>query len=256
MRNLSVTMIFLLGAGAVLANDDAEEQARETITKAIKATGLEGRPIPKAFRIKSKYTLDVLDEKLEFVEAKINKSLTVQFPFQFKEVNEITLFGKTSLDTVIYDGKNGWLKFEDKIQDPDERGLNYLRELANVTEATHFLTPLLDKQKYKLKATKMALVDGRRTSEIRVSREGFEDMKLYFDYKTNLLIKSQRKTLDPRFGLDCKEARYFRSYQKMNGRLVPGTVVIHRNGELAYELQTLEYTELENVDAKEFAAPK
>jgi hypothetical protein len=42
----------------------------------------------------------------------------------------------------------------------------------------------------------------------------------------------------------------------MNGRLVPGSVAIHRNGEIAYELQTLEYTELNDVDAKEFAAPK
>ena len=81
-------------------------------------------------------------------------------------------------------------------------------------------------------------------------------MKLYFDLKTHLLVKSHRKSLDPRFGLDCKETRFYRSYQKMNGRLVPGSVAIHRNGEIAYELQTLEYTELNVVDAKEFAAPK
>jgi hypothetical protein len=33
-------------------------------------------------------------------------------------------------------------------------------------------------------------VDGRRTLAIRASKEGFEDLKLYFDLKTHLLVKS------------------------------------------------------------------
>ena len=58
MRSLSVVLVFLIGAGVLTAQDDAQEQARETVTKAIKATGVEGKAFPKAIRVKSKFSID------------------------------------------------------------------------------------------------------------------------------------------------------------------------------------------------------
>src|SRR5262245_7633672 len=105
MRHLSVLFVFLAGAGVVAANDDAEQEARVLVNKAIKATGLEGRPMPKGYRWKTRFTIDVLDKNLEIQEAKIEQTLTVAFPYQMKEVNVATARGETKTLTLIYDGK-------------------------------------------------------------------------------------------------------------------------------------------------------
>ncbi len=256
MRHLSIALTFLIAASAAMAQgDDPEEYARKTIGKALKATGVEGKAIPKALRVKNKFTVEVFDGKAEPQEVKVAQTFTIRFPLQFKEVNELTAMGETMTSTTIFDGKNGWTKFNGRVDDADAEALKGFKDTANVVEATFFLTPLLDKQKYKLKAIGMALVEGRRTAEILVSIEGFRDMKLYFDYRTNLLVKMESKVRDSKTGMECDESRMYRSYEKINGRMVPMTVSILRNGELAVEIQTVDYTELNDVDPKEFARP-
>lgn len=256
MRHLSVVFVFLAGAGVVVANDDAEEQARTEITKAIKATGLEGRPIPKAFRWKTKFSIDILDKNLEWQEVKVAKTLTIAFPFQFKEVDDYTVRGETKAMTLIFDGKKGWGEFDGKVNALEEAGFRDAHEMSNYVEATHYLTPLLDKKKYQLKSIGMTFVEGRRANEIHVSREGYRDMKLFFDYKTHLLVKTERISNDQRTGAEVTEYRVFRSHQKVNGRMIPAIVAVFIHEELVQEQHLVDYTELNIVDANEFAAPK
>lgn len=256
MRSLSVVLVFLVGAGVLVAQDDAQDLARDDVSKAIKATGLEGKAIPKGIRVKTRYSIDAFDKDAELHEVKIFQTSMIRFPFQVREVKEATVLGELAIFTTIYDGKNGWLKNNRKVDEIEPAGLQEFKEMSNVVEGAHFLTPLLDKQKYKLTAIRGALVDGRRATGIRVSRQGYRDMKLYFDYKTSLLVKLERKGLDPRVGMECKETHLYRAYQKMNGRMVPGSVALLRNGELAYEMQILDYTELNDIDPGEFARPK
>jgi hypothetical protein len=249
-------LVFLAGSGVLLAQDDPQDWARETVQKAIKATGVEGKGIPKGIRLRAKYSIDAFDKDAEFHEVRVFQTTTMRFPFQLKDEKEATVLGESATFTTIYDGKNGWLKNKGKVDEMEPAQLEEFKEMANVVEATYFLTPLLDKQKYKLKETGMALVDGRRAFEIRVSRQGFKNMKLYFDFKTNLLVKMERKGRDPQTGVECTETHLYRSYQKMNGRMVPGAIAMLRNGELAYEMQILDFAELNEIDASEFARPK
>jgi hypothetical protein len=134
-------------------------------------------------------------------------------------------------------------------------GLKDFKEMSNVVEATHLITPLLDK-KYKLALIDEAKVDGKPATGIRVSREGFRDLKLHFDKQTHLLVKMERQGLDPLVGMQCQETRLYKSCQKMNGRMVPGSVALLRDGKLVLEMQILDYTVLNEIDPREFARPK
>src|ERR1043166_2965194 len=194
MRSLLVVAVFSIGTGVLMAKGDAQDNARDAVTKAIKATGLEGKAIPKGIRWKTKFTIDTLDKELEFLEVKVFQTTKIRFPFQITETREATVLSETETYTTGYDGKNAWIKSNGMVNDEKEIAkLEEYKEMPNVFEATHLLTPLLDKKKYTLKETGMKLVDGRRAFEVRVSREGYRNMKLYFDYKTKLLVKMERK---------------------------------------------------------------
>jgi hypothetical protein len=257
MRQLSVLLTLFVSAGVASAQfDDPQELARATIADAIKSTGIEGKGVRKCFRWKTKFTMEAFDKDAELHEVKVVQTVTIAFPFQYKEVKEMSTLGEKATATTIFDGKNGWSNFNGKINELEPIALKEFRQLSNVFEATYLLTTLLNNQKYKVTATRMVHVDGKRATEIRVYRDGFLDMKLCFDLRTNFLVKLERKALDPRFGSECKETRRYRNYQKIGGRMIPGSVAVLRDGELIYEMQTVEFTELDNVNPTEFAEPK
>jgi hypothetical protein len=200
--------------------------------------------------------IETLDEKAEPAEVRFVQTLTINLlQHQFKEVTEVSVLKESAPFTMIFDGKNGWIKGDGKIVALEKSELVEAKNMSMTVDATHLLTPLLDKQKYKLTAIRMAFVDGKRASEIRVSREGFQDLTLFFDYKTNLLVKMERKALRPQGG-ECQETRLYKAYQKTNGRLVPGSITLLRNEELVIEMHVVDYTILNEIDPSEFVRPK
>jgi hypothetical protein len=127
--------------------------------------------------------------------------------------------------------------------------------MSNVLEATHLITPLLDR-KYKLTLVGETKIDGRPATGVRVSRQGFRDLTLYFDRQTHLLVKMERRGLDPLTHMQCQEARLYKDYQKREGRMVPGSVSLLRDGGPTLEFHILDYTILNDVPAEEFARPQ
>lgn len=204
MRSLSVVVAVLVGAGVVAAHGEPQDEARVVVAKAIKAMGLEGKAIPKGIRVKAKSSIEVFNKDAELVEVKILQTLTIRLPYQFKEVNEMTVLGETIPFTTIFNGKEGWIEGNGRVREVEPAGLKDYKEMPNVVESTHLITPLLDK-KYKLTLIGEANVDGRPATGIRVSRQGFRHLKLYFDKQTHLLVKMERKGLDPLVAMQCQE---------------------------------------------------
>lgn len=252
MRNLLVVAMALWVSGLASAQDSPEQMARDVVSKAIKAMGLEDQETPKSIRVKSTSTI----KTAQSAEVKLEKTLTMRLPNQVKEVNVGSLGGQSMLFTSVYDGQNAWINANGKVMDLQPAELADFREMSNMIEATYFLTPLLDKQKYKLSAVGLGVVEGRQVYEIVVSRQGFQDMKLFFDSKTNLLAKMERKGYDPVARAQCQETRFYRLYQKMNGRLVPSLISWMRDGQVVLEMNILEFAVANDVGPEEFVRPK
>jgi hypothetical protein len=241
----------------VIAQDDSPDAARDIVAKAVKAMGREGKAIPKGIRMKTKATLvvPVFKDDIETATVNMVETITMGLPGKFRIHNVATALGETVPITAVFDGKQGWLETDGKIREMEEHGLQDFKEMANIVEATQLIAPLLDK-KYTLKALGHTMIDGKSSVGIRVSRKGFADLKLYFDDLTFVLVKMERKALDPQVAQPCREVRYYRTYQKMNGLMVPGTIVLLRDGRQINEFQVLEYSYLNEVAASEFARPK
>ena len=55
------------------------------------------------------------------------------------------------------------------------------------------LTPLLDAKRYALKLEKDADINGNPAAVVSVTGTGIKDVKLFFDKKSNRLVKTQRR---------------------------------------------------------------
>ena len=262
MRGLAIVAVMFASVCIVWARGDSEAdksqaEARAVVGKAIKAMGLEGVKLPKGIRMKSKATIEypVFDKDIEFATVKVDQTITIRLPNQFKEVYEMSTLGETAGGLTIFDGKQGWLTHNGKVSDMEEKGCDDYRELANVIEATHLITPLLDK-KYKLALLDEANVDGRLATGIRAFREGFADLDLYFDKETYMLLKMERQGLDPVVAAQCQETRIYKGHRKINGRMVPASMELLRDGRQIFNFQIVDYTFLNDVDPREFDRPK
>jgi hypothetical protein len=114
------------------------------------------------------------------------------------------------------------------------------------------LVPLLDGKRFTLKAEKDADVDGKPAAVVLVNGQGLKDAKFFFDKKTGLLAKVERKGLAPGGSGEVASESVLSDYKKVDGVMVPTKFVIHHDGK---KFMTMELTETKYgpVPATEFA---
>jgi hypothetical protein len=99
------------------------------------------------------------------------------------------------------------------------------------------------------------LVEGKPAAGIRVRSRGHKDINLYFDKKTYLLVKLQRRTDDPMIGEEVNEERIITEYQDVQGIKTTKKSVIFRDGKKYLDMEVVEAKYLEKVDDREFVKP-
>jgi hypothetical protein len=114
------------------------------------------------------------------------------------------------------------------------------------------LVPLLDGKRYTLKAEKDAEVDGKPAAVVLVNGQGLKDAKFFFDKKTGLLVKVQRKGLTPGGGGEVDTEAVMSDFKKVDGVMTPTKLTVHHDGK---KFMTMEVTETKygSVPAAEFA---
>jgi hypothetical protein len=227
-----------------------ETDASAIVDKAIKAHFPKGPDTKNtATQTKAKGTLHVMGLDLEFTQ-----EVSVQMPTKFKEVMELSVMNKKIIVTTVFNGKEGWIRADDKDVPVSDEILNELKDAAYTMSLAQGLF-LKDKA---LKFTPVGETDvkGKPAVGLRISREGKKDITMYFDKGTGLMSKVEMRKRDLMSGQEVTEERFITEYQDLAGRKVAKKVEVLRDGKQLLEAEITEMQVFEKLGDGEFAQPK
>jgi hypothetical protein len=235
----------LLGIGRA-----AEDEAAAIIDKAIKAHFPKGVDTKnQGSRTKTKGTLHIMGVDLEY-----SQEVAMQGPDKFKETMELSVADKKVNVTSVYNGKEGWIRADDK-------DVEVTKEiLAEFKEAVYTMS-LVQGTFLKDKSLKFSVVGEVKIKDkpavgVTVSRKGNKDVNLFFDKETGLLRKVEMRRRDLMSGEEVTEERIITEYQEVDGRKMAKKVEVLRDGKAFIEAEVLEVKLVEKLDDSEFAQPK
>jgi hypothetical protein len=248
------TLLLVCGPALVRAADP-----KDTIEAAIKAHG--GKELLDKYPGgKSKFTGDmsVMGLDISF------EGSSVQAPGQFKLDMTADISGQKLVIQQIVNGAKVKIKQSVGGMDlPNSAGEAELDELrfSIVGQEIGRLTPLLAKPKtFSLKAEADEEVDGKKATVVTVTAkvgekgEKTRDVKLYFDPKTHLMVKTSRKGLAPGDpdGKEAVQETLLSDYKKIDGLMIPMKTKNFVDGKKFMTITSSEHVNLEKVDPKEF----
>jgi hypothetical protein len=225
----------------------AEDDAAAILAKAAKAhRGKAKKERSSAFETKSKGKLEIMGG------LEITQTVKVQMPGKFKEVVELTVMNQKVTQTVVFNGKEGWLNVNgqdakvDKLQE-------VLSEAAYTMEVSQ-LSGLKGKG-FELSLIGEDKVNGKAAVGVRVAKKGHKDVILYFDKQTWLVAKVERRTYDFQSQQEVKEERIITEYKEVDGRPMPKKILVKRDDKKLMEAEITDVTFVDKFDDSEFAKP-
>lgn len=152
---------------------------------------------------------------------------------------------------LILNRDKGWRLGAGKTADMGKEELEEAREEAHAAWVATLL-PLRDKS-FELTLLPETKVAGQPALGLKVTRKGHADIKLYFDRKTNLLLKTERQVREA--GEKVAKEAFFGEYKDFDGVRVPTRVVETSNGKTTAEFAVTSYRFPSRVDESTFAQP-
>jgi hypothetical protein len=243
-----ITYIIVTALAAVLPSQRASaETAKEIVQKAIEAHG--GADNLKKYpgvQMKSKGKMSVLN-----MDVDIESEETILLPDQFKNVMKMTVFGQKAEVVQIFNA--GKMKMTaNGMGVPISDGLkNELKNSMDVHAATE-IYPLLDEKRFELSTIDKPEKDGdKEVVGVLVKMKNMQEIKLFFDAKSFLLVKAERKGLDPA-EKEVDQQMLFRDYKKIDGIMRPMKNELLFDGKKTGSFEVIELKHLDKVDKKEF----
>ncbi len=226
----------------------AAEGEKAVIEKALKAHGgTENLKKVKAVQTKTEGKLDLLGG------ISLTSESTIQYPDKFKEVAQMEIMGQQVTVTTVYDGKKVYINANGNsvpVSDKIEEEVKEVMRMAHVMRMV-----FLNEKGYELSSLGEVQVNDQPAVGIRVSRKGSRDVSLYFDKKTGLLAKVERRAVDAMTGQEVTEERVIKEYQDKDGMKVAKKLLINRDGKKYMELEVTDVKYLDKVDDSEFKQP-
>jgi outer membrane lipoprotein-sorting protein len=241
----AVGCVFLTLAGRAAAQDEN----RAVIKKAIKATGGEEK-LAKLNTAKAKFKST---GEFAGITTKLAGEITTQMPRQMKLDIQVEAQGQNLTLLIVLNGDKAWLQVAGETTAIKGKELGDLKEELHAQQV-ETLVPLLKDKAYKLHALGEAKVGGLPAVGVRVESRGHKDVNLYFDKKTGLLVKAERRALDDA-EKEVTEETFYRDYKDVGGVKVPMKVVVHHDGKKYLEMEITEYRFPDKLDDSEFARP-
>ena len=248
-RLLIVTMAIGFMASLALTSMAGEDEAKKILEKAAKAHYPKGdeKKYP-AYQGKNKGTLSLMGMDLEFTQ-----EIWTQIPGKVKEVMDLSVGGQAVKVTSVFDGKNAWIKANDQEVKIEKEILAEFQEMA-YTMGISQLIGFKDKG-FKYSSLGEVQVNDKPAMGVKISKEGKKDINLFFDKKTGLLAKFERRARDIQSGQELTEERIITEYHDVKDRKLPKRVIINRDGKKFIEVEVVESRPLEKIDDGEFAQP-
>jgi hypothetical protein len=124
-------------------------------------------------------------------------------------------------------------------------------QLAAIQEVS-LLYPLLDKDKFTLKAEKDDKVDGKDVAVVLVARKGAKDMRLFFDKESGRLVRYTYKLPDP-LGGEADTEVTLGEFKEFSGVLQPTVLKLKQNGKDLMTQTVKSLKLIEKPDLKAYA---
>lgn len=153
--------------------------------------------------------------------------------------------------TLVLNGDKGWQLVGGGVLELSKERVEEVREEAYVLWLTT-LTPLL-KDTYTLAPLPDAAVDGSPVAGVKVTAPGHTDAKLYFDKRTNLLVKIERRAREA--GVLLTKTYLFADYQDVDGVKLPARESQLLDGKKFIERSSAKYKLIRRPDDTAFAKP-
>jgi len=237
----SFVALSLLFAWTGVAQPGDDDAARAIINKAIKAGGGEKNLARfESTIMKEKGTYYGMGEGLPYTSV-----IHMVRPDRFK-MEVLDVF------TLCLNGDKGWIKTGQDVMDMPKEEV----EIQQINQRAGWimsLLPLKDKA-YAVEAAGAADVDGVKTSVVKVSRKDYPTVTLYFDKKSDHLVKSQFKTKSSEQKKEVMAEFRFSEFKTVDGVTMPHHVVMKHDGKLFVEADVTEM-KAAKLDAKTFAKP-
>jgi hypothetical protein len=246
---LCLVALNLLVLCALPGSAGEDKEATAIIEKAIKAHFPKGMdPKKEAVRTKSKGTLHAMGLKLDYIS-----EVSVQGG-RFKEAVELEFMGKKANVVTVFNGKEGWIRADDKDVKVNEDILAELKDAAYIMSIMKGAFTKEKKVKYALAGE--VQVKGKAANGMILSREGKKDINLFFDKTSGLIVKIEMRKRDLMSGQEVTEERFITEYQEIGGQKVAKKFEIQRDGKVFLEGEVTDVQVLDKLDDGEFAQPK
>lgn len=243
MRSGALALAFILGSVSLAPAQDADK-ALAVVDKAIKALGGEANLAKfKAQTWKEKGTYFGMGEGLPYTGV-----YAMQFPDKFKmEIEGVFM--------IVLDGDKGWIKANGEVKEMTKEQLAEQQESQYAGWVTS-LAPLKGKG-YQLALIDDMKVEGKPAAGVKVTHKGHRDVKLFFDKKTGLLVKSEYIVKAEELkGKEVLQEVYYSSYKEVAGAKIPSKIVIKRDGKRFVEAENMDVKPVKKLPAGTFAKPE
>ena len=241
---MSLAVVF--AASPVRAADD---DPKEILAKAVKAHGGEdflGKHPAARSKNKGKINLPGVGE------AEFTQDIAYMIPGKFRDTMELTVMNQTITIVTIMNGDTISIRVMDKdvpITDDIKKAIADASNMLSIAR----IAPLLKEKGYELSAFGETKVEGKPAVGVRVASKGKKDVTLFFDKKTDLLVKIESRMTDANTGNEVAEERIITEYRKdKDGHPVPKKVLVNRDGKAFIEAESTELIYLEKIDDSEF----
>lgn len=253
MRRLFFGLVVALSSAGLAAADD---KAEAIVKKGIEAHGgADALNKYKAGRFKMNGEISILGMDLEFT-GDVAYSLPDRYRMEMtteimgmKMVIRQMVKGETIKSTVNVGGMD--------VPSPGGELEKEELKMAAVIQEAEQLTPLLDAKKFTIKAADDDDVDGKKAAVVVVTPKAIDkELKLYFDKKTGMLVKSTHKGVGTGEGgtpVGVMEDTFYQDYKKVKGVQVPSKLVVNHDGKKFLTISLSDYELLEKLGDKDFA---
>ncbi|MCX7701834.1 MAG: hypothetical protein N2039_13230 [Gemmataceae bacterium] len=249
MRHLVVSALAILATTWLVPTTHADDDPKDIVKKAIEAHG--GADNLKKFlgtRAESKGSISIMGMDFEFTTQSIS-----QYPDKQKTIIQLDFMGNSLSIVQSINGDQVSLMVNNMSQEvPDEQKQELKRgiEMQKVMN----LTPLLEEKDYELKVIPGVKVNDRDTVGISVTGRERPEIKVYFDKETYLLLKVERKALDPSMaGVEALQETILADYKEFNGVKKPMKTTIFLDGRKFMDAVNTKLEVVEKIDDKEFS---
>jgi len=229
---------------------DGEADARKVIDRAIKAHGGADKINnfkAATFKLKGKF-YGMSDDGTDY---------TGEFALQGRDKMRFEINaeagGMTFKFVQVINGDKGWVQAMGNTQEMDKDALAEAKEGMYAGRVTA-LAGLADKG-FKFAPLGEVKVGDRPAIGVRVSHKGHRDINLFFDKKTNKLLKRERRAKDEMSGQEFTEVELYDGYKEIGGVQHPLKLTVLRDDKKYVVGGSSDYTLQDKLDDSTFAKP-